>query len=155
MFLSLFADRIILCRRESLWFNEKHGSIRSQTFMWWIIHKNSLIFSFVSPAIILYCRRKAFIWRLVCPPQMPPSSLQQLVFQPSTERWSLTGPHWHFDQQTMRCFDFPLIWQSGCTVSPPRSAPCLLTRAAHWYFQAVILGWRLAELSKCSWSCHF
>lgn len=90
--------------------------------MWWIIHKNSLIFSFVSPAIILYCRRKAFIWRLVCPPQMPPSSLQQLVFQPSTERWSLTGPHWHFDQQTMRCFDFPLIWQSGCTVSPPPEA---------------------------------
>ena len=117
----------VVCRpnhsvpERKLWFNEKHGSIRSQTFMWWIIHKNSLIFSFVSPAIILYCRRKVFIWRLVCPPQMPPSSLQQLVFQPSTAWWSLTGPHWHFDQQTMRCFDFPLIWQSGCTVSPPEA----------------------------------
>jgi len=30
---------------------------------------------------------------------------------------SLTGPHWHFDQSTMHCFDFALIWQSGRIIS--------------------------------------
>lgn len=63
---------------------------------------------------------KQCLCRFFCSPQMSAFSLHQLVFLHSRMLHCLRGPHWHFDQQTMQCFDFPLIWQSGCTFPPQK-----------------------------------
>lgn len=49
------------------------------------------------------------------------SSLQQLVLLLGRKRRSRAGPRWHFDQPSVRCFDFHSIWQSEWTASPPKN----------------------------------
>lgn len=71
---------------------------------------------------------------------MPVSSHNQLVLLPSRKRHRLAGPHWHFDWSTVSCFDFPLIWQSGCAASLPLPSDVQLAR---WHVLRVGISRRL------------
>lgn len=91
------------------------------------------------------------VWKLVCPP--PRLHSCSLYFcSPGSSRVSqvLIGT-----LISRPCAVLISLWFDSLSVPlPPGSAPCSLTCAVQWYFQAVILSrWR-AEPSKCSWSCH-
>lgn len=140
-----------------VWFNESSAAESQQHQIWSlrVINKtqveHNLFHLLPSYYSVLSMGSIYYFWKLVCPPHLHSCSLY--LCSAGSGRVSQVLIDTLISQP---CAVLISLWFDSLSVPfPPRNAPCSLTCAVHWYFQAAILSRWCVEPSKCSWSCHF